>query len=460
MVNKLKRWLSKAFSGSPESGADLYYPGYDYPYGLAHPDDFDSMVQADTSWVYALTNINAKSVAATPLRLYVNKPQGVKLNFEGELVSKQRRKELSSEATTYKYVQDSNKELVEVFEHPVLDLLKNVNPEMNGSELFFLTSKFSDLTGNSYWWMRFNNIGQPEELYVLPSHQTKVSPSRDTLVKKYVYDNGVNTFEIPTEEIIHFKTPSPMSTYYGKGALAGAVEAVNINILLLQYEHALLDNMSRPAMWVDVTGMTRAEVAKFGAAIKKQTRGAKKAGGLVMGPGKVQQMNFSPKDINVLTEGKPVKEQLAAAFGVPMSMLGTEDVPYANARTGRLQYAEQGLSPRLKIIEQKLNEQLAPLYDSRMFFAFDNVIPTDREFELKENDTYIKNQVYTINEVRTALGKDPVAWGDEPATPFAQGPIEESSEEMDKFIELMEHEVKKELKRIDKKVDNVKLDLD
>jgi hypothetical protein len=180
---------------------------------------------------------------------------------------------------------------------------------------------------------------------------------------------------------------------------------------------------------------------------------------MMVGMGKPERLGFNPKDMNVLIEGKPVKEQLSSAFGVPMAMLGTDDVNLANAEAGERQYAKTGLTPRLRMKEQKLNEQLLPRWDQNIFCAFDDVIPENKEFVLKENDTYIKNNVYTINEVRASMGKEPVVWGDEPVqqtTSVEDIDIEDAAQ----LAKALEESLMYEMKKIDKRVNKVERDID
>jgi len=442
---------------SSEDVAGMSWPGVDYTHGLAQPDNFYSMIRNDTSWVYSLTNINATRVAGTPLRLFVAKAPTMKLYAHGDVVSKSKRKELQ-QRTSIKNISDPNIEVIEIYLHPFLDIITNVNPEMNASELWHLSQKFEDLTGNNYWHIIDNQLGLPQEIWILPAQNVKIRPDEKTFVKEYIYNNGVRDFRIPTEEVIHFKAPSPLDVYYGRGPLAGAVGAANINIMMLQYEEALFANGAMPSTFIDASALTDAQAKKLHKLMVKQFGGPKKAGKIMVGKGKPEKLSFNPKDMNVLIEGKPVKEQLASAFGVPMSMLGTDDVNLANAEAGRMQYAETGLTPRLRAKEQKLNEQLLPRWDQNIFCAFDDVNPEDKEFILKENDTYIKNKVYTINEVRASQGKEPVEWGDEPvqqAAPLEEMDMGEAADLVKALEESLMYELKKRDKRIAKVEDEV-----
>jgi hypothetical protein len=70
-----------------------------------------------------------------------------------------------------------------------------------------------------------------------------------------------------------------------------------------------------------------------------------------------------------------------------------------------------------------LNERLIPLYDERLFVAFDNPVPEDKEFKLRERESNLRTFTITINEARASEGMEPVSWGDEPFIPNPIGGI-------------------------------------
>jgi hypothetical protein len=79
----------------------------------------------------------------------------------------------------------------------------------------------------------------------------------------------------------------------------------------------------------------------------------------------------------------------------------------------------KAVTPRLMRRDEKLNEQLVPLYDptGRLFLASEDPVPVNRELTVKEQDLNLKYGVVTINEVRGAQGLEPVPWGDAPWLP-------------------------------------------
>ena len=78
-------------------------------------------------------------------------------------------------------------------------------------------------------------------------------------------------------------------------------------------------------------------------------------------------------------------------------------------------------------------------YDERLFCAFDNPVPEDREFRLKENTEYLKVGALSRDEVRSEIGKD-VRGGmaddllvDSRLIPITSEPRETEEEQAEKF---------------------------
>ncbi len=133
---------------------------------------------------------------------------------------------------------------------------------------------------------------------------------------------------------------------------------------------------------------------------------------------KVQLLNQSMGDLAALADMKATKEDIANAFHVPLSMLSAE-TNLANLQAAEHQHMSKAIAPRLRRRDEKLNEQLIPLYDPsrRLFLASEDPVPINREFTAKEKELDLKYGVVSINEDRMerglagALGLDAVAAG-------------------------------------------------
>ena len=127
---------------------------WDYGRELVSTEDFNSMVKAYRSVVYTASKKNATAVASGNLKLYVGKPdKKKKLLLKTRPISKAMHNYIYEGTNPIQSLSCVRKaqELDEVLEHPILDLLTNVNPFMNKFELLELTQTFLELTGNSYW---------------------------------------------------------------------------------------------------------------------------------------------------------------------------------------------------------------------------------------------------------------------------------------------------------------------
>lgn len=90
----------------------------------------------------------------------------------------------------------------------------------------------------------------------------------------------------------------------------------------------------------------------------------------------------------------------------------------SNADAGERQYYKDGILPRLTRIEEKINEKMTPRYDDNIFTAFDNPVPEDKEFMLKERESNLGANITTLNEERNKMGLDKFEGGDIRYQPF------------------------------------------
>src|SRR5260370_13503323 len=123
-------------------------------------------------------------------------------------------------------------------------------------------------------------------------------------------------------------------------------------------------------------------------------------------------------DLAALADLKATKEDVANAFHVPLSFLTTE-TNLANLQAAEHQHMAKAITPRLHRRDEKINEQLIPLYDptGRLFVASEDPVPVNHELSAKEQELNLKYGVVTVNEVRGEQGFQPVPWGDAPWLP-------------------------------------------
>ncbi len=372
-------------------------------------------VAAFRSWVAAAATINAQAVASVPLRLYVKKRAGRKCLFSTKKVSRTRMAWLRGDAKKHPsaHVIRKAQAMGDVEEatddHPLMLLLNHVNPLFNGFDFASWRILSQELTGNAYTLMvKPSDSDPPTELWPLLPQFTTIVPSRDGWIGGYHYSrNGVDGVTFAREDVIHFKQVSLSSYIYGMGKVEKAWGVVNLNEANHVMDQALAENHARPDYAVIMEGATDEAAVRMQQQLDNRLKGRAKAGkSLVMG-GKVTLMplNFPPKDLQGRDD---VVEEIAAVFGVPVTMLKANDPNLASSKTGYGQWRESTILPLCRLDEQALNQQLVPLYSEDLMLAYDNPVPDDEAAELAERSAYVNLGLVTRNEARVEDGYEPI----------------------------------------------------
>lgn len=381
------------------------------------------LIDAYKQTVHACSILNSQAVAAVPYRLYVT-------TGPNEREPRVPTRKLSREELTWLR---SNKgirarmrkavEVSEVLEHPSLDLLEMVNRHIDGFELFELTDLYQEVVGTAYWFLPLNDVLLiPNELWILPSQL--VTPIRDKklVIKAYTYGSGKEKITLPWDQVIPFRFPN-LRDPYGEGW--SPARAAWESVLMIDKSHsyiaAMMDNRGRP----DVVIRPK-EPLDPDSAERLEKRFAKKfrkggTGGVLVSDESVEisPLNFVSKDMEMLAYHQVSKVSIANSYGTPMSKLETKNVNRANAEAGDYQHAKNAILPRCRRMEQKLNQRFFPLWDERLFLAFDNPVPDDMKTQVLVRKVNISTGVTTINEEREKEGKEPVDWGERPWLPQA-----------------------------------------
>ena len=313
--------------------------------------------------------------------------------------------------------------LEEVGDHPLLDLLAQVNPTMNSFDLWELTTLYQEVHGGAYWLLDVGPLGTPQQIWILPSQNVtpRREPGSPNLVDYYLYRTGTSEQRFRPERVIYFRYPDPRDPYTGGlSPLRACFEQAALTSEFAAFKRAKFDNHAIPDAIVspdEVIG----EEERDRLEAQWNSRFRKGGGGKVVvaeSALRVQLLAHSMGDLAALADMKATKEDVCNAFHVPISFL-TSQTNLANLQAAEHQHMAKAVTPRLMRRDEKLNEQLVPLYDptGRLFLASEDPVPVNRELTVKEQDLNLKYGVVTINEVRGSQGLPPVAWGDAPWLP-------------------------------------------
>lgn len=381
-------------------------------------------VSAYRSWIYAAANLNAVAVASQPLRLYVkNRSAGTKL-WNTRKASRRTKAYLSGslEQIPSRYAMTKAAEYGDDYEvvedsHPILTLLSKVNAYQNGFDATVLRVLFGELTGNAYLHPVIDEKrGIPVELWTMPSQYVEIIPGQqagDPFIKGYRYgateeQKRSNTFE--PDEVIHFKRPNPADIYYGIGKVEAAWGATMANEAVHEMDTAFFANKARPDYLLVVKSPAHDdEIERLEVAIDEKLRGSKRTGRFLTTTADIdlKPLSFPPKDLAGRSE---IVEEIAAVFGVPVSMLKANDPNLASATVGFASWNQTTILPLLRMDEETLNQNLLPLFgiEEDAFLAYDNPVSEDERFAFEKIRGMVAGGIMTANEARMREGLEPI----------------------------------------------------
>lgn len=368
--------------------------------GVSLPEDYGAygLTYRDLVWVYVCTNRIATAAASVPFRVYR------KLRRSGETV------------------------IEEVIEHPVIDLLDQVNPLQTRYDLWEGTLGFLEIAGNCYWELVRDSRGDVREIYFLHPHKVRVVPDEKVGVIGYLYEVNGRNIAFDVKDVIHHKYFNPNSEWYGQSSITAARNSVILDRLATQYNRnffsqgAVLDGYLTPTDPEMV--MTDEERIRIQEAWNQAYGGVNNSHrtAVLTGSLKYNTISLPPKDIEFLALKGLTKAEIAAAFGVPMPLIDQEKTTYRNYETALKDFWQSTMVPKLTKVAETITEQLLQKIDPTFFGEFDlsgvEALREDAERQTDIDVKLIREGVMLINEVRQERGLSPVPWGDTWWRPF------------------------------------------
>jgi len=374
------------------------------------------LLHALKNTAYTCASINAAICANHPPKLYVRtrSHQSAPKCFVGD-----RRKTMESQ---------QSEQVHEVIDHPVMNLLGTVNPEMNGYDLLELTTMYQECIGSAFWKIETDAMGVPSMIWPLASQCTtpRRSLTSSDAVDYYEFRGSAGMQLIPPSEVIHFRYTNPRDPFgFGLSPMRAAFDQLCLDSDFVAFKNSIWTNKGLPGVVISPKEViSQAERERIEEEWQQRfSKGGQGKAYVSESALDVNLIDLSLGDLATLAEQAFSKEQIANAFGVPLAML-TKETNLANLQASLAQHAILTIRPRLKRRDEKLNERLIPFYDDshRLFFASDDPADMASDSRLAEEKSDLETGVRTINEVRASRGLDPVAWGHTPWLPLTKAP--------------------------------------
>jgi HK97 family phage portal protein len=328
--------------------------------------------------------------------------------------------------------------------HPVMQLLADPHPSLSQAELNGWLAFVLNVDGNAYLRKIRDRAGAVKQLW--PISPTQMQPEtteddrrRGVFISHYVFDDGKGfRDELPPEDVLHFRLQIDDADHrLGMSPLRRLIREIASDEEATRFTDAVLKNTGVTSLAVTVPPgpvLTQEQAEQVRDRLQESLTGPNRGRVAVVGNGgTVQQLGFSPQQLNLKEAHYIPETRIGAVTGVPPTLIhlasGLEHSIYNNVRQGQEHFYEQTVNPLWRVVAATYTKQLlwvdyAP--DKAVRFRYDTT--NVRALQEDQNEVYARVSVgvekgwLTKDEARAQVGLEPLPNG----LGEAQDPLEQA----------------------------------
>lgn len=291
---------------------------------------------------------------------------------------------------------------------PALQLISNPNPFMSQYELLWKTDAYLEVRGKVFWYIAKDKMNRPREIWVISPLDMWIVPDQENFIKGFVYRAGAQQVPLDPDEVIFFNMPDLINPYNGIGPAQAAANSLETDRYSSQWNRNFFYNNAEPQGIMtfpevnddDFDALKEKWNDKYGGIDNAKKLAIVRGTGITYTP-----IQISQKDMDFSKLRDKSRDEILGAFGVPKSILGiTENVNRANAETAEYTFAKHIIRPRLRLIQEKINNELVTLFKDGIKLKFTDPVPENKDFIKTVVDTQV-NKTLTVNEGRRIIAK-------------------------------------------------------
>lgn len=314
-----------------------------------------------------------------------------------------------------KIAKGQNGKTEEIYDHPLLQLIRRPNPRQGQSAFIEAALSFYLIAGNNYMLATGPEKAPAKELYNLMPHLIKIkSGNQARPIEYYKYDaDPSNPINYPPERVLHLRAFHPLDDFYGLSSLEVAAKGIDIVNMGMQWNYNLLKNDMRPPGGFIIEQPLQSETRKLMLKdMKEKYSGYEHAGEplLLEGVKDWKPFAITPRDSDWLNSDKLNMRKICVTLNVDPSLIGdTESKTYSNRQDARKALYTEAILPLMDFYRDELNNWLTPQYDDNLKLDYDR----DEIEALREEMTAVYSRMsqsywLTVNEKRAACGYDEI----------------------------------------------------
>ncbi|EKF8748558.1 phage portal protein [Staphylococcus pseudintermedius] len=298
----------------------------------------------------------------------------------------------------------------------ILKLLnKRPNPYLDAWHFKYIIVANMLLNGNSYVEIVRNEYGEPIELYHMQNSAVSLEQIDDQIKYNYIDEkNGHVRFD--TDDVLHFRMFS-LDGFNGYSPLFALSNEVGISMGSKKFLDEFFKNGGTS------TSILKYEDGRYSdeelALIRQNFENSqlRNNNGLVMLDDTMSfdRLKVPTEVLNFLNSYKFSTQQVAKAFGLPVSKLGIETVNTSLKDSG-IEYYRSTLYPIFSMMNSEIEEKLfgqSP-YEVTLDYDVARLIDSDPQVKLDRVTQLFTKKIITLDEARAQFGYKSVENGSEP----------------------------------------------
>ncbi len=264
---------------------------------------------------------------------------------------------------------------------PIIELLERPNPWQDRYAFWQTVIMHRSIAGNAYALKVRSGSGRVVELGLLRPDRIRIVPG-GSFISHYEYHVGDGQiYDIPVEDIVHYKEPHPLSDFYGMPPMMAISGQIDVDTFMTNFVKSAFETGGMPGAVLSVKQKVSNEDKE---AIRNRFRNT------YGGPGGWHELlildnaeaSYTPMTMSLGTRGLVVPEldeimeaRIPMVFGVPQSLIGTrtsyQNGGYANKRAEAQDFWRGTLIPLYKDLAGTTSIGLSPDFFGSYEVAFD-----------------------------------------------------------------------------------------
>lgn len=325
------------------------------------------------------------------------------------------------------------------FNHPWYKLLKNPSQIWSTSDLWEWASTSIDLTGHADFIVERDNRNMPFQL--LPLYEEfgylEIAPSAEGGIKHWVlYRSDGQIIPIARENVLRLDRKSPYSPYESYSLIEAARFELDTTNEMKRYRRASVQNggIGSPVLTTD-QDLNSTQHAQLTQTYKQFVgrRGVENGGVAVFGSGAKPWTPVSAKDLEYIQGEVQTKEDIMMICGVPKGLFESATTR-ATAEAAQVVFAEQTVSKLVNKYASQITHQFEYIFNADkgiLYVRPPDVVPMDKDFELRRRQSYLSTGQRTINDYLLEDGFTTDTNGGKRYVPIGWTPIDVGSVDND-----------------------------